>query len=91
MLVYFINQKRKQKETMDINFTQEDLQFRDEIRDWLENGGYPSHVKHKTDNGIALTKQDMIDFHKAVSAKGWMGYNWPVAVSYTHLTLPTKA
>jgi len=62
---------------MDINFTQEDLQFRDEIRDWLTNGGYPSHVKQKTDNGIALTKQDMIDFHKAVSAKGWMGYNWP--------------
>ena len=78
MWVYFINQNRKQKETMDINFTQEDLQFRDEIRDWLENGGYPSHVKHKTDNGIAITKQDMIDFHKAVSAKGWMGYNWPV-------------
>ena len=41
MFVYFINQKRKQKETMDINFTQEDLQFRDEIRDWLENGGLP--------------------------------------------------
>ena len=31
------------------------------------------YVKHKTDNGIALTKQDMIDFHKAVSAKGWDG------------------
>ena len=47
---------------MDINFTKEDIAFRDEVREWLAND-YPKHVKEKTDNGIA--------------------------VSYTHLTLPT--
>ena len=62
---------------MDINFSKEDIAFREEVKDWLEND-YPKHVKDKTDNGIALTKQDMIDFHKALSKKGWMGYNWPV-------------
>ena len=62
---------------MDINFSKEDIAFREEVREWLPND-YPKHVKEKTDNGIALTKQDMIDFHKALSKKGWMGYNWPV-------------
>ena len=56
---------------MDINFSKEDIAFRQEVKDWLAND-YPKHVKEKTDNGIALTKQDMI------------------AVSYTHLTLPTS-
>ena len=62
---------------MDINFTKEDIAFRDEVREWLAND-YPKHVKDKTDNGIALTRQDMVDYHKAISKKGWMGYNWPV-------------
>ncbi|MBR51585.1 MAG: pimeloyl-CoA dehydrogenase large subunit [Gammaproteobacteria bacterium] len=62
---------------MDINFSKEDIAFRDEVRDWLENG-YPSHVKEKINNGITINKQDQIDFHKALSKKGWMGYNWPV-------------
>ena len=63
---------------MDLNFSKEDIQFRDEIRDWLYNGGYPEHVKYKQDNDEPLTREDMVDFHKAVSAKWWMGYNWPV-------------
>ena len=62
---------------MDINFNKEDIAFRDEIRDWLNNGGYPKHVKEKTDKGITISKQDQIDFHKALGEKGWMGYNWP--------------
>ena len=49
---------------MDINFTKEDIAFRDEVREWLAND-YPKHVKEKTDNGIALTRQDMVDYHKA--------------------------
>ena len=57
---------------MDINFSSEDIAFRQEVKDWLAND-YPKHVK-ETDNGIALTKQYMIDFHKALSKKGWMGW-----------------
>ena len=59
---------------MDINFSKEDLSFREEVRDWLEND-YPKHVKEKTDQDITISKQDLIDFHKALSKKGWMGYN----------------
>ena len=70
---------------MEINFTDSDLKFRDEVRAFLKDE-YPSHVKHKQDNGIELSKQDMIDFHKSVSAKGWMGYNWPVEYGGTGWT-----
>ena len=61
---------------MNINFSKEDLAFQDEVKDWLDNE-YPSHVKEKTDKGITISKEDLIDFHKALSKKGWMGYNWP--------------
>ena len=62
---------------MDINFSKEDIAFRDEVRDWLAND-YPKHVKEKTDAGITISKDDLIDFHQALSKKGWMVYNWPV-------------
>ena len=45
---------------MDINFSKEDIAFRQEVKDWLAND-YPKHVKEKTDNGIALTKLDVLD------------------------------
>ena len=70
---------------MDINFSKEDLAFRDELRDWLAND-YPKHVKDKMDKGEHLTRQDMVDYHKALSAKGWMGYNWPVEYGGTGWT-----
>ena len=70
---------------MDINFSKEDLAFREELRDWLAND-YPKHVKSKMDKGEHLTRQDMVDYHKALSAKGWMCYNWPVEYGGTGWT-----
>jgi len=61
---------------MEISFTEKDLQFRDQVRSWIKND-YPAHIKQKQNNGEQLSKQDIIDFHKALSAQGWMGYNWP--------------
>lgn len=62
---------------MNIDFSKEDLAFRDEVRDFLDNK-YPKHVKEKQDQGVALSKQDMIDWHKSLYDQGWAGYNWPV-------------
>ena len=61
---------------MEISFTDKDLEFRDEIRSWIEND-YPSHIKEKQDKGEILTKEEVIEFHKALAARGWLGYNWP--------------
>ena len=48
---------------MDINFSKEDLQFRDELREWLAND-YPKHVKDKM-NIVSVRdagKPDKINF-----------------------------
>ena len=63
---------------MDISFSEQDLQFQEEIRTGLNGAEYPAHVKEKQEKGINFSKEDVIDFHKFLSSKGWMGYNWPV-------------
>ena len=63
---------------MDISFSEQDLQFQEEIRAGLNGSEFPSHVKGETGKGNCFSKQDMIDFHKFIHSKGWMGYNWPV-------------
>ena len=63
---------------MDISFSEQDLQFQEEIKAGLNGSEYPLHVREKQEKGAALSKQDMIDFHKFIHSKGWMGYNWPV-------------
>ena len=62
---------------MELSFSSKDLEFRDEVRDFLANE-YPKHVKEKIENGEPLTREDIVDWHKSLSAKGWMGFNWPV-------------
>jgi alkylation response protein AidB-like acyl-CoA dehydrogenase len=62
---------------MDITFSEQDLQFQEEIRSGLAND-FPTHVREKQLKGESLSKVDMIDFHKFLYEKNWAGYNWPV-------------
>ena len=48
---------------MEISFTEKDLEFRDEIRSWIENE-YPKHIKEKQEKGESLTKEEVTEFHK---------------------------
>ena len=70
---------------MEISFTEKDLEFRDEIKSWIEHD-YPQHIKDKQEKGEVLAKEDVIEFHKALSTKGWMGYNWPAEYGGTGWT-----
>ena len=70
---------------MEISFTEKDLEFRDEIKSWIEHD-YPQHIKNKQEKGEALTKEEVIEFHKALSTQGWMGYNWPAEYGGTGWT-----
>ena len=38
---------------MDLNFSKEDLEFRDEVREFLDKE-YPKHIKEKMNNGDQL-------------------------------------
>ena len=48
---------------MDLNFSKEDLEFRDEVRAFLENE-YPKHIREKMHTGDALTRDEVVEWHK---------------------------
>ena len=62
---------------MDLNFSKEDLEFRDEVKEFLDKE-YPKHIKEKMNNGDELSREEIVEWHKAVAKKGWMGHSWPV-------------
>ena len=59
---------------MDLNFSKEDLEFRDEVREFLDKE-YPKHIKEKMNNGDELSREEVVEWHKAVAKKGWMGHS----------------
>ena len=44
---------------MNIDLTEEELAFRDEVRQFFTSN-YPEDIRRKRDNGITLTRDDMI-------------------------------
>ena len=62
---------------MDLNFSKEDQDFQSEVREFLDKE-YPKHIKAKMDNGDDLTRDEIVEWHKVVAKKGWMGHSWPV-------------
>ena len=56
---------------MDLNFSKEDLEFRDEVREFLDKE-YPKHIKEKMNNGDELSREEVVEWHKAVAKNGWM-------------------
>ena len=61
---------------MDLAFTPEEEQFRQEVRTWVR-ANLPGDVAHKVKNGLTLTRDDMQSWAKVLGKKGWLGYGWP--------------
>jgi acyl-CoA dehydrogenase len=63
---------------MDLTIAREDLEFRDEVRRFLEVN-VPSSMQRKVELTTAfLTEPDIaLAFHKALHKKGWSAFNWP--------------
>ena len=61
---------------MDLNFTSEELAFRQEIHDWV-GANLPADLSHKVLNSLRLTRDDMQRWARILGAKGWLGYGWP--------------
>src|SRR5512145_3567885 len=62
--------------SMDLNFTPEELAFRDEVRDWVE-ANLPKDISHKVRHSMRLSREDQQAWQKILGKKGWLGYNWP--------------
>jgi pimeloyl-CoA dehydrogenase large subunit len=62
---------------MDLNFTQEELAFRAEARQFFRSD-IPQSIRNKTAEGEGLTREDMITSQRILNARGWATVNWPV-------------
>ena len=73
---------------MDLNFSEEDISFQSEVRDFLSND-YPDDIKDKQDKRIPLNKGEIIRWQKLLASKGWFAINWPKEYGGTDWS-PTK-
>jgi alkylation response protein AidB-like acyl-CoA dehydrogenase len=61
---------------MDLNFTDEQLAFRAEIRQWVADN-LPADISHKVHNALRLSKDDLQRWARILGKKGWHGWGWP--------------
>jgi alkylation response protein AidB-like acyl-CoA dehydrogenase len=61
---------------MDLAFTPEEQQFREDIRSWVSEN-LPKELSHKVHNDLNLTRDDMQSWAKILGKKGWLGHGWP--------------
>ena len=70
---------------MNIDLIPEELAFRDEVRGFLADD-YPEDIRRKRDEGVALTRDDTVRWHKALYKRGWFAVEWPVEYGGTGWT-----
>ncbi len=70
---------------MDLNYSAEDLAFRDTVRAYLEVN-LPKDLQKKVRNHIRLSREDIVRWHKIVAKQGWVGTGWPVEYGGTGWT-----
>jgi alkylation response protein AidB-like acyl-CoA dehydrogenase len=61
---------------MDLAFTPEEQQFREDIRAWVSTN-LPADIAHKVHNALHLTREDMQRWAQILGKKGWLGHGWP--------------
>ncbi len=61
---------------MDLNYSQDELAFRDEVRAWLE-ANLPQDLRDKMASYAHLSKDDLVRWHKILANKGWVAPSWP--------------
>ena len=61
---------------MDLNYTDEQKAFRDNVRAFLE-AKLPKRLSDKVAGGKRLTKADYEEWHAILNEKGWLGVTWP--------------
>ncbi|HMN46260.1 MAG TPA: acyl-CoA dehydrogenase family protein [Povalibacter sp.] len=61
---------------MDLNFTAEELAFRDEVRSFLRDQ-LPADIAAKIRSGLAIRAADYTRWQKILHKKGWGAPSWP--------------
>ncbi|HEX5531226.1 MAG TPA: acyl-CoA dehydrogenase family protein, partial [Methylomirabilota bacterium] len=61
---------------MDLNYSPEELAFRDEVRGWLR-ANLPADLRQKMESYQELSKEELLRWHKILAKKGWVAPDWP--------------
>jgi len=61
---------------MDLNYSPEEIAFRDEVRGWLAEN-VPADLRQKVLDYQELSKEDLVRWHKILAKKGWVAPAWP--------------
>ena len=61
---------------MDLNYSNEELAFRDEVRGWLAKN-LPAELSDKVGDHERLSKEDIVRWHKILAKQGWVAPSWP--------------
>ena len=62
---------------MDLNYSVEELAFRDEVRGWLQEN-MPNDLREKVTNYQEMSRDDLLRWHRILAQKGWIAPEWPV-------------
>jgi alkylation response protein AidB-like acyl-CoA dehydrogenase len=62
---------------MDLSYSPEQLQFREEVRSWIAEA-MPAEMKKHAEDGANFEHHEVMEWHKILYAKGWAAPNWPV-------------
>ena len=74
---------------MNLSFSEEDLKFQGEVRSFIAEN-YPADIKNKMDNGIPVSKDDIQNWQRILSKKGWFAVNWPEEYGGTGWSITQK-
>jgi alkylation response protein AidB-like acyl-CoA dehydrogenase len=61
---------------MDLNYSQEESAFRDEVRGWLK-ANLPQDLRDKMASHDHLSRDDLLRWHKILAKQGWVAPAWP--------------
>lgn len=61
---------------MDLNYSPEELAFRDEVRQWLR-ANLPADLREKVLAYAHLSREDLRRWHAILAGKGWIAPGWP--------------
>jgi alkylation response protein AidB-like acyl-CoA dehydrogenase len=61
---------------MDLTFTRQELEFRDEVRAFMAER-LPAEIRQKVLGGLHTSREDTIRWQRILHARGWGGPSWP--------------
>jgi alkylation response protein AidB-like acyl-CoA dehydrogenase len=61
---------------MDLSFTPEHIEFRDQVRAWIQQA-MPENIRAKAAVGDAFEHKDIMRWHRVLAENGWSAPHWP--------------